>query len=1331
MDFDWNKIGSGPKFNALVSALLRQDDHKARIFNRDGKDGAIDAFSGDGKTVFQSKYHHAGSSALAFADAKRELAKISEYRTAGHKWYSAWNPVEHWCLVTNVPFGPQDEQRWKDEVVPEFAKLGLTAEYKTAAHLQLRLIEHRDIADAFFGDRPRLFVSLAEHREGLVAREVLERAYDLPLEGRDAELAVIRDFVENSPNQVLLIEGEGGVGKTRLQYEAAVALVDAGVVETAYCGTPHLAVSQSWYVGVVPESNALVLIDDPTDVDFIKRFLAELRDRTKSWKAIITVRSQRDPVIAPLQDPRERLLAAPLVLGPLPEAPAARLAAELLRPLPVADAERPRAERWLANVCGRFPIWMTVAAKLLESRGDLRDLPTDGFRIAEEYVADIVSHTRPEIATAAQVLEALRWIALVQPLNRLADGLLDRLALAAGLPSVAQAEALLADLARRRAITLFGVGKRMVEIRPDVLRDHLLIDWLTFDDPGSGRRPSHAARHVADQLASDVLQGRSSPFMQQVVSSLARLELTIDPALPFLDPVADAAVALAERAANTIEQQDAIEVARTIARYRPAKLARVSAVVRAHDVPVGSFRTALAEYTVPRARVLGELPWELFRAAHGATTASERAAILRELAALVDIEGGADARRANTGKSAADLLPRVLHERHAYRTSFQQEAAAFALDALSRVAASEPPRESWRVVVGALIALERHDTYVLPHEPNSFTWENLVIAADGEAGKIASSIRERLWNIALKPGPFTPAKRFAWPLLDAMHGGLNRAGGDGSAWHAVLLDDLRRCAALAADPATQLEDLQAARALWNWHVQYDDDGEAKQLSASCEEAYLKHPVVARYASVFATDHLGSDHALQEAAEAWPSTASADDLAAYVEGALLYARTHAEQWTENRVFSFLSRLGELHGADVGVRNFIASHLADDPAGDLFRVALVLAHTLLFAVRRHGDDAAVRASLEWLDAAVRDDVARLRLLEALYPGSFKLVARSWSDADRGFMDKHWNLIETIPIRSRFFLMGRRLNREATMIDRCAEAISKLDRTARTEAVLALWTGYDDLLPYPFKSADISVPAVEFLLDLLVMEPDLGEARGHAAWEIEQILKIAPRKSPWWFAEIVRRRVDAFAPHNKAILANNFGGCVFILPADDALIWHAVERLPDEEPTPDAIAAIAKLFDLAESDFTVEHYLGQTLARLDPHGRVAPHVVARRLGNILGAPDLDAIAKWASFAGWYAVGSPAWRVIARAACARVSEHASEEERLMVFSSLRSHRMQTWSGKPGELHPRFQSAIDIAKKALAEESEPALAPYWEWRVKAAEHELEYEQGKLEERDW
>jgi hypothetical protein len=1328
MDFDWNKIGSGPKFNALVSALLCQDDHKARIFNREGKDGAIDALSGDSKTVFQSKYHHGGSSSLAFTDAKKELAKIEKYRRPGDNWYHIWHPVEHWCLVTNVPFGTQDEQRWRDEVAPEFAKLGLTASYKTSADLQIQLVRHRDIADAFFGDRPRLFVSLGEHREGLIRREVLERSYDVPLEGRDLEMATIRDFVENSAHHVLLIEGEGGVGKTRLQYEAAAALVDGGVVETVYCGTAHLAASQNWYLGIVPESTALVLIDDPTDAEFIKRFVGEFGGRTKHWKALITVRSHRDPVIAPLKDPRDRLLAPALVLMPLPEAPAVRLASELLRPLAIADDQRARAERWLATICGRFPIWMTVAAKLLESRGGLRELPTDGFKIGKEYVAEIVRHASPEILTPVQALEALRWIALVQPLNRLTDDALERFASAAGLSSAAQAGVIIDDFARRRAVTLFGVNKRMVEVRPDVLRDHLLIEWLTTNDAGGGRRPSPAARTVADHLAADALEGRPNPFMQQVVSSLARLEFTIEPPPPFLDQLADAAIALAERASDTLAQQHALDIARAIAPFRPARLARVSTVLRTREVPVGSFRTVLAEHAVSRARVLGALPWELFRGARNAVSASERVAILRELVELIDIEAASPARRSNDGKSASELLQRVLHERHSYRTSFHKEAAALASDLLNRVAAGEPPRESAKVLVGALIALERHDGYTSPDDPNAFTFESFTISPDAGVGKIAASIRERLWAIASKAGPLTPAKRFAWPLLNAMHTGLNRSD-DVAGWRRLLLDDLARCLTLATDSATQLEDLQAARALWDWHVAYgEDDAEGRRLATSCEAAYLRHAVVARYAAVFASDRTGSDRVLQEAADAWPATATAQELEEYVEGALLYARTHAERWTESRVFSLIGYLGERHGADTGVRDFIAAHLAKGAAGALFVVALRLANSALWTVRQRGDDTAVRAALDWLDAAVRDDEARVRLLESLYPGAGKFIARVWCEADRAFMDRHWALIERLPVASRFFVMGRRLHTEPSMMARITDAVAQLTSTARSEAIVALWSGYNDLLPYPFKAADISVPVVDFLLDFLVMEPDLSASHGHGSWEIEQILQEVPRKSASWLAEVIRRRIEVFSPHNKQVEADKFGEYIFILPSDDALVWRVVEQLPDGEPTSEAIAAIALLFEIATTETTVGYYLGQTLAKLDPHGRVGPHVVARRLADVLDSPDVDAICAWARFGGWYAIGSRPWRIIASAACARVFTDATDDERYMVFSALHSHRIQSWSGKPGELHPRFQSAVDAAKKSLDEESHPVLKTYWEWALKVAEHDREREKGKLEE---
>lgn len=1327
MDFDWNKIGSGSKFNALVSAVLCQKDHRTHIFNRDGKDGAIDALSGDMKTVFQSKYHHGGSSAQAFTDAKKELKKIPAYRAAGHRWHAIWKDVTTWRLITNVPFGPQDELRWQNEVVPEFAKLGLAATYQTSAHLQNDLIKHRDIADAFFGDRPRLFVSLQEHREALLAREVLERAYDVPLEGRDAEMTRIRDFVQNSPHHVLLIEGEGGVGKSRLQYEAAVALVDEGVVDTVYCGTPHLPASQDWYVGIVPEANALVLIDDPTDADFVVRFLSELRSRTKAWKAVITVRSQRDPVIDCLRDPRERLLAPPIVLAPLAEAAAACLAAELLQSLPISDEDRPRAEKWIAKVCGRFPIWMTVAAKLLETRTDLRELPEDNFGIAEVHVADIVRHTKPEIAAPSQVLALLRWIALAQPVNRHADGVLAYLAAATGLPSAEAVDALLTDLVRRRALTFFGVSKRMVEIRPDVLRDHLLIEWLTFEEAGVGRRPSPDARRVATELAAEALEDRPSPFTERIVSSLARLEFTIESQPPFLDPLADAAVQLAESAGDTLAQQRALKVAKLIAPLRPRKLARVAELLRARDVPVGTLRTIFGEHRVTRSRVLDEVPWELFRAAHRAATKDERHAVLRELCEFVDVQAAEDGRRSNSGRSAAELLPRVLHGGRTYRSSFHEEGAALVADAMNRLARGETPCESWRVVVGAMTALQRMDTYTSSDEPNTFTWETFGIAPEGAPGKIAAQIRLRLWDVVTKPGPLTPAKKFAWPILDAMHRVLNQ-GDKIPEWHALEIDDLKRCEALTLDPATHLEDLQAARTLWDWHHQYDQDPVARPLADACEANYLKHPITARYAGVFGTDRLESEKPIEDAADAWPVTATAADLEEYLAGAFLYARTHADNWREGRVNSFLWQLGQRRGRDQGIRDFVAVHLARGSASELFPAALQLARASLFETRKLGDDAAVRAALEWLDGLVPDEASRARLLGALYPEVGRWVARAWTEADRDFMDKHWSLVEQMPPRSLFFVLGRRLHSENAMQTRITQLLAGLEGAARSDAVSAIWSGYNDMLPHPLTAADVSATTVDFLLGLMMTEPDLGEKHGHSDWEIGEILKVVPPKPVSWMVEVVRRRLEAFGPHNKGVEVAKSGQLVFILPGDDALLLRAVAPLPNEAPTPEAHAAVRELFAIAKEDATIGYYLPQLLAKLDPHGRVAPHVIAEKLQDVLDVPDAEAVRTWARFAGWRRHGSPAWRTIAIAACARVSPDWSDYDRNGVYSSLRSQRMKGWSGTPGELHPRFHEAVDTAKKALADEQEPILKQYWEWTLKVAEYDLERAKAKLEE---
>ena len=111
----WNLITSGAIFEELATPLIFFEDPKAALFGRRGKDGGQDAHAGDGTRVFQAKHHEDGSAAKAIADAKKEAAKIVEYRKPGHALYAQWKGVTHWRLVANAPewdqrgqFGAQD-----------------------------------------------------------------------------------------------------------------------------------------------------------------------------------------------------------------------------------------------------------------------------------------------------------------------------------------------------------------------------------------------------------------------------------------------------------------------------------------------------------------------------------------------------------------------------------------------------------------------------------------------------------------------------------------------------------------------------------------------------------------------------------------------------------------------------------------------------------------------------------------------------------------------------------------------------------------------------------------------------------------------------------------------------------------------------------------------------------------------------------------------------------------------------------------------------------------------------------------------------------------------
>lgn len=109
-DRNWSAIRSGATFQTLVARIILFEDPKAVPFGRPGRDGGQDVRSGDGKLVYQAKYHEDGSAAAAIRDAKKEAEKIQKYKQPENTRYAQWKGVKHWRLVTNALFNPTDEE---------------------------------------------------------------------------------------------------------------------------------------------------------------------------------------------------------------------------------------------------------------------------------------------------------------------------------------------------------------------------------------------------------------------------------------------------------------------------------------------------------------------------------------------------------------------------------------------------------------------------------------------------------------------------------------------------------------------------------------------------------------------------------------------------------------------------------------------------------------------------------------------------------------------------------------------------------------------------------------------------------------------------------------------------------------------------------------------------------------------------------------------------------------------------------------------------------------------------------------------------------------------
>lgn len=1328
----WGAISSGATFEALATTIVFFEDPKATLFGRRGKDGGQDARSGDLTRVFQAKHHEDGSSAATIRDAKKEAAKIQNYRQPSHARYDQWIGVTHWRLITNAAFNPTDKQTWDTEVVPLFSAQGLVADYWERENLNGLLDKHPELHRSFFENETRAFLSVPELRERLPAQEPFLRRNELgSFCGRVDELKAVRDFLASS-QPFLVVHGAGGMGKTRLLVEAGEAIASENTWQVLWANIASMTASAAWFDSVVPERPTLLLLDEPSDDEVLKQLSEQLGgrlSRTAQWKVAVAVRSPKDPVLRFLFSSRMRPRVRELPIGALLQVDAEAMCRDILgngKLAALPEDRRHDAAREITRRFARHPVWLTLAIQLLEDRGDLTKVPETAKDLANEYLAEIECSQRD--SPPEQVRNLLRWVALLGPINREDDSTIALLGEQAAAGGLSEVRRKLASLISNRSLIERGARNRFVELKPDVLRDHVLLSWLSVD-VGFGHQPivaSDDAKALLETALGPVVSGNLSNLGRSILVSLSRTELLLrlsGHSVPLLADFFDKLRA-ATPGMSASQRLAMTRVLESVALVHPTATAAVVKVMRtstAADVRVDGI---FGERVIRQSDVLLALAWPLFHAAMGAQDGTACEAVLRELCALTEAEAELapqlERGLPHDGKRAAALVERVLEGGQHFWGDFDEAARKLAEELLTMLS-SQPPTNGKLALLQALvqptIAVRRSQTW---NDEQAVRIQQFAIGPKHPGWSTRSTLLARIKELLSADATPVESRVALWPLFCEAHRDLNvvckRDKAD-DPYYQFLLDDLVWAREFLLHRKVTFEELSRARELWDWHHRFETDLRLKAVSEQLEEVYATNNLASEFEPLLNHDESSQrEQRIAAKAAEIASVEKADGIAAFVEKAIAFLGA------EHRLYQLMQvawYLGERWPEQDVVRKFVYHSLQQATVGPRSDFGVMTAVGWAAFVRKGNHPERTASLVAELMAACGSDEQRANLLLQIYGRIPKLHWVGKFTVEEHTLLRGQSKLFVDTGRSAPYIGAVALTLEhdwpslRVMLERL---LPSLPIETRSSALRSLIDG----LAWAVRDGDpSSLPAglSEWLLNQLLTIPDFDDLDGNVVWQLDGFFKRVGRVQIVWLPQALAVR--------KELESRKSGPIKFRAVSDHSRFSKHLRPIAASDVEDAAVRqAVGRLLDFAEDNGSVGYYLPEVLRDVDPDGLVVPEEVCARL---MAVSDLEQVRRFARIAGVHAVGSPAWRHIAKAAIAAI-RLLDEDAARVIFSVIGERGVRSWSGEHGQVPAIFLSAVNDARAALEAESDPVLRPFWVWRLATAEAELRDEIERAKE---
>ncbi|MES2640204.1 MAG: ATP-binding protein, partial [Myxococcota bacterium] len=1220
---NWSAIRTGETFEALLSTLVYFEDPATAVLSRAGVDGGQDVISGDGETVYQAKFHSSPSASKVIADAKAEAEKIKRYKDPSHPRQAQWSGVKNWRLATNAEFNTADHHRWLAEVEPLFGALALTAAYWERGHLDALLDKYPEVSRSFFGGEPRAVLTLTEAR-ALIEREIhfLPRATHTVLYGRDAEVAAVVECVKTGTGQFLVLHGPGGVGKTRLMLESGAALAAQGW--QVLWANKETMLSGRWYDGLVAERPTVLLVDEPDDEKLLKQLVEQVGvGRTTRWQVIVTVRSPKDPVLKFMGRGRNRY-ARFIEVDRIAEPAAKAFAKDLIEGSTILSKE---TEGWkvdasdrLSRQFDRFPIWITLAVELLERNGSLAALPSSAEDLAEAYLTEIL---RQQDEAPRGALEALlRWLALLETVNNEDDGELESLREVAQLDSKAALQACLDRLVQRRAAMRRGARSRLLEVKPDVIRDHILRRWLLqrVEYPTPALLPTGDAIALISVVVDAIADGSFSDRHRRVLRSMARCEALLDVGEPvrlldaFFQHVDDVRPNMTASSRLLLA-----EILVLLAGVRPRESTELCSWLRSEACPDENVETLLGGRKITHDEVLLTLAWPVMHAAMGVQDEATARLVIAELAHLVGAEENLKAQRGslpNDGKRAAQLVERVLVGGPEYWVDFSTPARDYVLSLLRTDPGAWTPayQAKLEVFCDPLLAVERSRTKATSR---GVTIERFIILNGGREwtyrAEVLSALRDAIAN-----HPSHQLRLVSWRLLAHAHMSALRAhdhmkkeSKELQGLRAQLLDDLTWAHGTLTSRLASVEELSAARELWTWHQRFDKREDFRRIAADLESVYLSNSLSAEFEPLKCYDAQDSAGAAARAKAAVLCAANVQEIDAFVSRALVFFKGEIAP-----ALRVATSIGDSAATSPAARDFTTAALQSPDKPHQFTFATVIARLWLATLRRDGRHEESLGLTNELIALAPGATAKSELLAQVFGRYLPEYLGEPSDRE----------LALLHASASFFLEAER---EASYLATVGwsfvyewgefkevvhQVLLQTPSERRTWALNQLLDSMDWGMRWlKRRNAPIPEGLSEWLLGQLLLVPDLDNLGDMGSWHIEEMLKTAGKVSVAWLLAAIQPHMGTLPFPRRRLSAYVRA----LTPGDLA-----------DKPTTDAVKLLLSYVD---DTGRLGHSLPRYARDLDPDGVLIPDLVVAAIATT-PATAFDEAWKWARFGGGY---------------------------------------------------------------------------------------------------